>query len=596
MKFFRWQGVLAFAMLGALVGGFLILFLDGMIEREIEKKGSEAAKTQIDIGSLTTSLLAQSVTLSGIEVANPDNNMENLVQFENLSVDLDGAQVVSRKIVIDELQAHGIKLNQKRINPAKIPSSGKATQADDQNSGASKDQKGLSLPGLGGLSMKSPEEILKSEKLETLEAGNRAKKVIDDLKAKWEKKFETDLNPNAIEKTKQKLAELQKKVKGGNLTEIPKVLQEFENLQKDIQDQMSRITSMKSELEKDIQMAKQQVADLKNLPQKDFERLKNKYSLSPEGGKNILGSLLEGPVKEKLDKAWKAYKMISPHLNKGKKSVQEQQEYVRGKGIDISFAKASPYPDFLLRHGNLSMILFDTEVKGEVKGLSDNQSVYGKPAKLNFRSGKNQNFDSFGLDITMDKTGPQSLDSIVIDMQGLNLENTGQAELKGGSAKINGNITIVDENSLNGNLKAELDSVALSIPEQEGNALANTIAQSLSSIDRINISIGISGTIENYHLDIKSNLSEIVSKAAKQALAGKMKGFESSLMSAIRSRTGDVLSSTNGSPSGLLGQNKVLNDSGSAYSGLLGQVKGGASGLAKPKGLPSLPGGLKLPF
>ena len=57
MKIFRWQGVLAFALLGGLVGGFLILFLDGMIERGIEEKGSEAAKTQIDIGSLTTSLL-----------------------------------------------------------------------------------------------------------------------------------------------------------------------------------------------------------------------------------------------------------------------------------------------------------------------------------------------------------------------------------------------------------------------------------------------------------------------------------------------------------------------------------------------------------
>ena len=380
------------------------------------------------------------------------------------------------------------------------------------------------------------------------------------------------------------------------MTEIPNVLKEFESLQKDIQDRLNRITSMKSELEKDIQMAKQQVADLKNLPQKDFERLKNKYSLSPEGGKNILGSLLEGPIKEKLDKAWKAYKMISPYLNKGKTSVQEQQEYVRGKGIDISFAKASPYPDFLLRHGNLSLILFDTEVKGEVKDLSDNQSVYGKPAKLNFQSGKNQNFDSFALDVTMDKTGPQSLDSIAIDIQGLNLKNTGQAELKGGSAKINGKLTIVDENSLNGNLKAELDSVAISIPEQEGNELANTIVQSLSNIDLINISAGISGNLENYQLDIKSNLSEIVSKAARKALAGKMKGFESSLMSAIQSRTGDVLASTNDSLSGLLGQNKILNDGGSEYSGLLGQAKGSASGLAKPKGLPSLPGGLKLPF
>ena len=440
--------------------------------------------------------------------------------------------------------------------------------------------------------MKSPEEILKSEKLETLEAGNRAKKIIDDLKTKWEKKFADDLNPNALEETKQKLAELQNKVKGGGLTEIPQALKEFQTLQKDIQDRVDRITSMKSELQKDIQMAKQQVADLKNLPQKDFERLKNKYSMNPEGGKNILGSMLEGPLKEKLDKAWKAYKMISPYLNRGKSPAE--QVYVRGKGIDIAFAKTSP--DFLLKHGDLSLILFDTEVKGELKDLSDNQQVYGKPARMNFQSDKNEKFDSFKLNVTMDKTGPQSQDTLALNIQGLNLQNTGQAELKGGSAKVTGQLTIADENNLKGNFKAVLDRVSLSIPEQKGNELANTIAQSLSSIDQIKISVGISGTIESYQLDIKSNLSEIISKAIKNVIGDKMKGFESSLMSAIQSQTGDALSGANGSLSGLLGQNKILSNSGSAYGGLLGEAKGGASSLGKSKGGLSLPGGFKLPF
>jgi uncharacterized protein (TIGR03545 family) len=593
MKIFRWQGVLAFALIGASVGVFLMLFLDGMIKRGIEEKGSVAAKTEIDIGSLTTSLFAQSVTLTSIEVANPDNLMENLIQFENLSLDLDGAQAVSRKIIIDELQAHGIKLNQKRTHPAQLPEGVESAKGTGQDAEPT-DPTALGLPGLGGLDIKSPEEILKSEKLETLEAGNLAKKTIDDLKTKWGRKFAEDLNPNALEETKQKLAELQSKIKGGGLTEIPQALKEFQALQKDIQSRVDRITSMKSELEKDIQMAKQQVADLKDLPQKDFQRLKNKYYMNPEGGKNVLGSILEGPLKEKLDKAWKAYKMLSPYLNKGTKQVE--QKYVRGKGIDILFAKASPYPDFLLKHGNLSLILFDTEVKGEVKDLSDNQTVYKKPAKINFQSEKNKNFDSFALDVTMDKTSPQPKDSLTLNIIGLNLKNAGQAELQGGSATVTGQLTIMDENNIDGNFEAELDNVSLSIPEQKGHELANTIAQSLSSIDRIKISIAISGTIENYQLDIMSNLSEIISKSVKKAFAGKMKGFESSLMSAIQSQTGDVLSGANGSLSGLLGQNKILSDSGSAYGGLLGEAKGGASGLAKPKSGLSLPGGLKLPF
>jgi uncharacterized protein (TIGR03545 family) len=591
MKIFRWQGVLAFALIGGLVGAFMILFLDGMIEKEIEEKGSLAAKTQIEIASLATSLFAQSITLTGIEVANPDNDMENLVQFKSLSLDLDGTQAISRKIFIDELQAHGIELNQKRTHPAKLPEGvepAKGTGPDAESA----DPKALGLPGLGGLSMKSPEEILKSEKLETLEAGNRAKKTIDDLKAKWEKKFETDLSPDALKETKQKLAELQKKTSDGGLAGMANALKDFQDLRDDIQGQMDRITSMKSELKKDVQMAKQQIADLKNLPQKDFQRLKNKYSMSPEGGKNVLGSMLEGPLKEKLDKAWNAYKMISPYLNKS--TSPAEQVYVRGKGVDIAFAKTSP--DFLLKHGDLPLILFGTEVKGEIHDLSDNQKVYGKPAKMNFQSDKNEIFDSFALGVKMDKTGPNSQDMIDLDVKGLNLKNTGQEELKGGSAKVTGQLTITDENNLSGAFKAELDEVSLSIPKQEGNELANTIAQSLSTIDRINISVAISGTIENYQLDIRSNLSEIISKAVKNAFTGKMKGFESSLMSAIQSQTGDVLSGADGAFSGLLGQNKILSDSGSAYSGLLGQAKGGASGSTTPKSGLSLPGGLKLPF
>ncbi|MBT5867760.1 MAG: hypothetical protein HOH38_02855, partial [Nitrospinaceae bacterium] len=198
--------------------------------------------------------------------------------------------------------------------------------------------------------------------------------------------------------------------------------------------------------------------------------------------------------------------------------------------------------------------------------------------------------------ITADKTRPQSQDTIALNIQGLNLKNTGQAELQGGSANITGQLTITDENNLQGDFKAELNAVALSIPEQKGNELANTLAQSLSTIDRINIAVGISGTIESYQFDIKSNLSDIIGKAVKNIVGDKMKNFEGDLMSAIQSQTSGVLSGANGSLSGLLGQNKILNDSNTSYSGLLGDAPVTKKGLPIPKSGLALPDGLKLPF
>ena len=596
MKFFRWQGVTAFALLGGAVAIFLMLFMDGIIERGIEDEGSKAAKTQIDLASLTTSIFAQAASINGLEVANPDNNMENLVQIEKLSMDLDGAKAISRKIIIDEMQAHGIRLNQKRTSPAKIIDNKISDPQLEESS--SQSQGTMGLPGLGGIDIKSPEEILKSEKLETLEAADRAKETIENLKSKWQKKFDTDLNPNALEETKQKLSNLQKKVQAGGLASIPEMLQEFKDIQKEIQGRISRIAAIKSEFGKDVQAAKKQLAELKNLPKKDFERLKKKYSLSMDGGSNALGTLIEGPLKARLDKAWKAYKMLSPYLNNSKTVASEDYQYVRGKGADVRFSQASTYPDFLLKHADLSLHLLDTEVKGELKDLSDNQKIYGKPATMSFQSGKNQKFDSFNLNLEMDKTGSQSKDTLQIEIKGLNLQglqSDGTGEVKGGMADVKGQLKITNENALNGSFKAELHSVSLSVPKQEGNELANSIAQSLSSIDRISITVGLSGSIENYKLDIQSNLNDIISGAVKKALAGKMEGFESSLMEAIQSKAGSSIAGANGSLSGLLGQNKILDENQSAYGGLLGQAKGGASGLKSPLPIP-LPGGLKLPF
>ena len=53
MKFFRWQGLVAFLILGGLTFGFFRFFLDGMIESAIEGEGSKAAQTEIGLAGLS---------------------------------------------------------------------------------------------------------------------------------------------------------------------------------------------------------------------------------------------------------------------------------------------------------------------------------------------------------------------------------------------------------------------------------------------------------------------------------------------------------------------------------------------------------------
>jgi len=610
MKIFRWQGLLVFAVLFLLIWGFLSFYLDGLIKRGLEEEGSKIIQTQIEVASVSTSLPSQSAGLKRLAIANPDNLMENAVEIDAISFSVDAAKAIAHKVVIDEMAVDGIRLNQKRKTAAKAykPPAGARDESGEDERGKGKSG---GLLGLGKvMNPKSPEDILKSEKLETLEAVERTKKEIQELKAKWEKKLETELSPKVLEETKQKIADLQKKTQGtGDIAGVATAVQDLKDVQETIQKNLDNIKNLKAEMQADTQRIQKRVAELKDLPQKDFERLKKKYSLDVKGGGNLIGSLLGGEIKKKIDQFWKYYEMVSPYLNKGSdaKPQEEEEKYVRGRGVFVKFKEAVPFPDFLIRHASLSLDFMDTQIAGELKDFSDNQRIYGKPALLNFSSDKDEKFDNFSLNVKLDRTKPVADDGVELNVKGLKLNNleAGEgAKIEKGFANIASFFKVVNEKELSGVVNADLGGVTLIIPNQHNNEIFNSIANALASTDKFYVKIAVDGSRENYDVKIESDLDKIISKALTGAVTGKMKDFEKSLKSKIFSATGGPLSGANDSFSGFLKLEDLLGENSSAWTGLLDNAKKGAAPGSLKDTLPlkeKLPipeglGSLKLPF
>ena len=607
MKIFRWQGLVVFAVLFLLIWGFLSFYLDELIERALEEEGSKIIQTQIEVDSVSTSIPSQGGALQRLAVANADNLMENAVEIDSVTFNFDAGKALVRKVVIDEMTVEGIRLNQKRQTPATAYRS-PGQEADE----IKKDKSGGGgLFGLGKImNPKSPEEILKSEKLETLEAVEQSKKEIQELKEKWQRKLDTELNLQALEETRKKIEALQKQTQSpGDIAGVAGAVQDLKNIQETIQGNLDRIKILKKEIQEDAAHVKKQVAELKNLPQKDFDRLRKKYSLDVKGGSNLLGSLLGDEIKEKIDLFWKYYEMLSPFLNKGAEALlkEGEEKYVRGKGVFVNFSRAISFPDFLIRHASLSMDLMDTHIAGELKDFSDNQRVYGKPAMIHFRSDKDDKFDHFGLNIKLDRTQTVADDGIDLNVKGLKLNNVEAGEgakIEKGSADIQSAFKIVNEKEMAGTIQANLNGLSLKIPEQKENEIFNAISNTLASTDRFFIKIAIDGSRENYDVKIESDLDRIISKAVKGAVAGKMQDFEKSLKSSIFSATGGPLAGASDSLGGLLKLEDLVGNNSSAWKGLLDKAQAGAlpeplkNKLPMKEKLP-LPGGLeglKLPF
>ncbi|GJL77789.1 MAG: hypothetical protein NPINA01_07780 [Nitrospinaceae bacterium] len=607
MKIFRWQGVLVFAVLFLLMWAFFSFYLDGLIKRALEEEGSKIIQTQIEVASVATSLPSQSAGLKRLAVANPDNLMENAVEIDSVSFNVDAGKAVVQKVVIDEMSVEGIRLNQKRETPARAYKPPADAKGDPVTEGGKKEGS-EDLFGFGKImNPKSPEEILKSEKLETLEAVEATKMEIQQLKDKWQKKLETELSPQALEETRKKIEDLQKKTKGtGDIAGIAAAVQDLKNVQETIQGNLENIKNLKAEMQADTQRIKKRVAALKNLPQKDFERLKKKYSLDVKGGGNLLGALLGGEIKEKIDLFWKYYEMVSPYLNKGgdTKPREEEEPYVRGKGVFVKFKEAVPFPDFLIRHASLSLDLMDTKIAGDLKDFSDNQRIYGKPALLSFSSDKDEKFDRFDLNIKLDRTKAVADDGIDLNVKGLKLNNVEAGEgarIEKGFADLQSSFKIVDEKQLSGSIQANLGGLSLKIPNQQNNEIMKAIADTLASTEKFFIKIAIDGSQENYDVKIDSDLNKIISKAITGAVSGKLQDFEKSLKSSIFSATSGPLAGAGDSLGGFLKLEDHLGKNSSAWKGLLSEAKEGATPAPLKDKLPikdklKLPEGLKLPF
>ncbi len=607
MKIFRWQGLAVFTVLFLLIWGFVSFYLDGLIKKGLEQEGSKALQTQIEVQSVGTSLLTQSAGLKNLAVANADNLMENMVEIGSVAFSVDAGKMISRKVVIDEMSVESIRLNQKRESPAKAY---RPPGKDEDGDAPVKKESAKDPFGFGDiLSSKSPEEILKSENLETLQAVEKAKQEIEALKDKWENKLETELSPKALEDVQKKIEALKSKTKGSDIAGIATAVQDLKAVQETIQGNLEKVKNLKKEMQADTKRAQQLIAELKDMPQKDFERLKKKYSLDLKGGSNILASILGPKVKEKIDMFWKYYAMVSPYLNKGSdtKPAEEEKEYVRGKGVFIKFREQVPFPDFLIRHAKLSLDLLDTKIAGELNDFSDNQRVYGKPAVMNFSSDQDEKFDSFQLTAKLDRTQPISNDSIDLNVKSLKLDNLQAGEGAGvekGFANIKSAFKIANEKNMSGVIKADLNGLTLKIPQQQGNEILKVVADTLASTDKFYMEIAIDGSQENYNLTIDSDLEKIISKAVKGAVMGKMQNFESSLKSSIFSATGSPLAGLNDSMGDMLKFDDLLGDKSSAWTDLMKKARESVAPAGIQDKLPMkdklpIPGGLKdlgLPF
>ena len=537
-KWIRWQGLGAFVIVMIIVFGFWYLFIDGIIERAIEKQATQAVGAKVELESADLTLFPAGLHVSHLQLTNPDDPMKNAVEISRINLSLEVAHLLHRKIIIKEVVLDGIQLNTPRKTSGALVSRAPAPLVSKKEPKKGPQEK-ITFPAF---SVPDVTEILKREELESLKLVKSLQGDIRKEKDTWRMRLNELPDRKKFDGYRSRIQQLKKKKKkpfGGLLGAAGDIAA----IKKDIETDLNRIKQARQGLDRTLTSLKGKYDQAKKSPLKDVERLKKKYSLSAQGIANMSGLLFGSRIDDWTQKAVTWYERLKPLLEGSVKKQKhgEPDKPLRGKGVYIRFKEKDPLPDFLIRTVNAQLQIEAGDLAGSIKDITNRQDILGIPLTFLF-SGENMNgLTSLNFSGALDHiNASRSKDTVNFTVQGFNVRDIVLS--KGGQLPITLNNAAVDlelkalirGDTIAANLITKLGSVSIATGAKDtGGAVMSSIASALSTVSSFTLKADIAGTFDKYTATLDSDLDDVLKSAAEKAVSRQAAQLEEDLKKGI---------------------------------------------------------------
>lgn len=547
-KLVRWQGIIVFAVIAALVAAFWFLFIDGFTERGIEKTGTAIVGAKVELDRADVSFSPLGMTLLGLKVTNPDAPMTNAFEVGRIAFHMDGPNALRRKIIIEEMSVENVRLNTPRRTSGAIPG-----------------PKGKSpiemLAELPSFVIPNVKEVFEKEKadLHSLQVLTGAAADADAMRTRWDGRLKELKAAADVDKYQKRFEELKAKTGKASIGNIVGGAKDVVALQKQVRADIQTITEARKALTADLATLKKAAADAPAAIASDAGRLGDKYSLSGAGMANI-SRLLFGPkIAADVRSALLWNERLSPFIDRIKEKINGKEivKPVRAKGRDVRFHEDRPLPDFLTRLAKVSASLPQGDFSGRIENMTSDQDILGQPLKFAFAAENLKGLRSAKIDGLFNRVDPAARKDVLnVHLRGLQARDVKLVEsaslpvsLADGLADLDVGATL-EKGRLQARITAGLRSARLSVgPGQERPGLAGrvdgAIRSALAGVSSLTLTAEVSGTPESFDLKVHSDLDEVLKSAVSSLVRDQLAGFENDLRRAINGQVAGPLEKLN---------------------------------------------------
>jgi uncharacterized protein (TIGR03545 family) len=518
-RWFRWQGLVAFLLI--VVGGalFSFLFADVFVKQFIERTATRLVGARVELEGARLSFFSPALTLKGLQVANPEEPMANALEVAQITGALDGPSLLRRRVIINEMSVEGIRLNTPRKSSGALGKTpGNATRKGEKLLGS--EVFSLSLPDV--------EKIVAQADLHSPKLAGALQVESKRAKERWEKRL-TDL-PGT-----DKAAEYRRRIEAlKGTTEAGAA----PGLRKDILRDLEKLRGAQQECAAEIAALRERTVQLERAPLDDFRRLKEQVSTSPQG-LDSFSRLLFGPrVSLWVERALLWHERLQAFLHRvgpGKDIVRP----LNGPGFDVRFREKQPLPDFLIRSLTVAAQLGLGDVVGRVRNLTPDQNPLAQPVTFTFAGEGLPRASSLSLEGEADRVSRSNEgDTMKLRIKDFRVENVAISDFAGIPVTlVSGTGTLEAQAVFNQagiflDLNLAVDPARLSVEEGKGSeSIREALSAALERTVRFSVKASARGTVNEYRINITSDLEDVL----KEAVAVEVKGQFAKVEDQVRS-------------------------------------------------------------
>jgi len=506
----------------ALVWAFFFFAFDPLLKWGMIKGLEKAAKAKVEIASLHTKFLHPSLKLTGFALANSKAEYSNLVEFSELSFSAAGAPLLQKKVIVENASLSGLRFGTARKTSGKLPFV--REEPSGLVEGIKEESKNFALDRASDIKT----DAVKDYKVDPAELGSV--KLAKQLEESYQKEYQdisARVNPAKYQDALNALqARYEKAKSGGNFVKQAK---DYADIAKDVKKLTADFKKDKEDAEAALAKAKDSFKAVDEARKSDLAAVMSKLKL-PSLDAQSLARMLAGPViaeKTAAGMKWIALaRKYMPSSSKGALSNEAR------RGREVHFPRTESYPNFLVRSMSVSGELGaedPLEYKGEIKGLTTQPRLYGKPATAVIKGEKGArrldlkcSLDASGKEIKTDSSLLYA--GMPVKQLQLGSASSFMVDITGATGAFEGTLKTEGEN-LDGKAAVRLTGASFKPKADNIKAapLRSAVEASFAGLTSARIGADISGTIKNPKLSINTDLANALSKAFSGAMGAEVK-------------------------------------------------------------------------